>query len=108
MQGCDVTKTDDRFGDSRHAVDDTLQTIPAPGTEDHIHRIVMERVHEIRQTVIVRSGKPSPRIARVHALAHLISPHAQTRSRPVDIRRVNDSGGRYDADVFHQTLAFGF
>ena len=77
MQGRDIAETDDRFGDGRNTVNDTLQSVPASGTEDAVHRGIAEGVDQIGQTIFVRSGKTTPCIARVRALAHYISPRAQ-------------------------------
>ena len=88
MQGSDVAKTDDGFGDRRNTVDNTLKSVPAARAEDRIHRRVLECRDEVRQTILIGSGKPSPRVTRMRALAHYISPRAQAIDSPVDIRGV--------------------
>lgn len=106
MQGSDIAEPDDGFGDLRYPIDDPLQSVPAARTEDRIDRGVPQGLGQIRQTVVIRAGKPSPRIARVRALAHYISPRAQTRSRPVDIGGIDNSGGRYDTDMSHKYILY--
>ena len=91
MQRRDVTEADEGFGDRRHPIDDSLQSVPASRTEDNIHLGIIDGIHYIRQTMLICSGKTSPRVTRVRALAHYISPRAQARCRPVDKRRVDDS-----------------
>lgn len=85
MQGGYIAETDDGFGDLRHSVYDTLQSISPARTKNEVHRRIMERIDEVRQPVFIPSGKASPFIARVRAFAHFISPRAQARSRPVDV-----------------------